>query len=282
MSTPLAEYPRFSRPRFLSDVELVSVSYRDRSFPEHSHEEYVVGAITAGAETLTVKGKAHLAEAGSALRLRPGEVHSNSTVGANPLRYSVIYMPAHVLLTHLGDEAAPRLVFTSPVTREPDLYKTICAVYRALETVHAGKMEQESALSALVSALAGDLDYAAGTATPPRAPLELARRYIDDHFANNFGLADLSQLIGLSTFHMARAFKSTFGLSPMAYRNQRRVFAARRMLLEGQATAQIALELGYADQSHFSRQFQSIMGVSPRRYAKRSAGNRFQQSLSGS
>ncbi len=62
----------------LPGAELVSVAYRDRSFPEHRHEEFVIGAVTAGAETLTVRGVPHLAAAGATLLLKPGEPHSNA------------------------------------------------------------------------------------------------------------------------------------------------------------------------------------------------------------
>ncbi|WP_414882953.1 helix-turn-helix domain-containing protein [Sphingomonas sp. Leaf208] len=45
--------------------------------------------------------------------------------------------------------------------------------------------------------------------------------------------------------------------------------AARRLLLAGQPIAEVALDVGYADQSHLTRQFQRIVGVSPARYANR-------------
>ena len=55
--TVVPDSVRFHRPRLISGVELVSVCYRERSFPEHSHGEYVFGAVVAGAETLTVAGR---------------------------------------------------------------------------------------------------------------------------------------------------------------------------------------------------------------------------------
>jgi len=57
-------------------------------------------------------------------------------------------------------------------------------------------------------------------------------------------------------------------LSPLAYRNQKRVFAARAMLLDGESIAHVALSVGYADQSHLTRQFQRIVGLPPGRYAQ--------------
>ena len=98
--------------------------------------------------------------------------------------------------------------------------------------------------------------------------VEQARIYIDMNASLNFGLRDLADLTGVSPFHLVRIFKKAIGVSPLAYRNQRRLVEARRLLIAGKATSQIALDLGYADQSRFTRHFQRIVGVSPQRYAR--------------
>lgn len=267
-SSPGTGRARFSRPRYLPGVELVSVSYRDRSFREHSHEEYVIGAVTAGAETLTVQGTPHLADAGSVLRLHPGEAHSNETVGPETLCYSVLYVPRHTLMPILGTSAPLRLRFDAPVTREASLYQAVCNVHAVLASPEAEKLEQESALSTLAHAFGVHLAWDANVELVSHAVVDQTRRYIDEHVAGNFGLHDLSQLTGVSPFHLVRTFKKSVGLSPLAYRNQRRINAARHLLLEGESIAQVALDLGYADQSHLSRHFQRIVGVSPRRYVR--------------
>jgi AraC-like DNA-binding protein len=63
-------------------------------------------------------------------------------------------------------------------------------------------------------------------------------------------------------------FKREVGLTPLAYRNQVRLGHARRLLLRGAPAADAALAVGYADQSHLSRQFQRVVGVSPGRYTR--------------
>ena len=261
----------FTRARHLPDVELVSVAYRDRSFPEHSHAEYVIGAITAGAETLTVGGKAWLADAGSVLRLHPGEVHANTSHGPEALHYSVLYVPRATLLGYFG--AAEELRFATPVVRNARLYRAVCQTHAILSSPTAGKLAQESAMGALAYVIGARSTQNAVADPIPSDAIERARCYIDAHPFDNFGLDDLSRLTGLSPFHLVRTFKKAIGLSPVAYRNQRRIAAARRRLVDGEPTAQIALDLGYADQSHFTRHFQRIVGVSPQRYARGIAGS---------
>eukprot|EP01035_Chromulina_nebulosa_P040655 gene40656-54975_t len=80
--------------------------------------------------------------------------------------------------------------------------------------------------------------------------------------------AALAAVAGLSVFHLAHSFRAATGFSPLAYRNQRRVIAARQMLRDGGEIADVAAAVGYADQSHLTRHFQRIVGASPGRYAQ--------------
>lgn len=71
MSEPARNDARFARPPYLSGVELVSVEYSERTFPEHSHAAWVVGAIMTGCEALTVGGTTYEVQTGQVLRLHP-------------------------------------------------------------------------------------------------------------------------------------------------------------------------------------------------------------------
>jgi len=77
-------------------------------------------------------------------------------------------------------------------------------------------------------------------------------------------ISRLSAACGLSESHFVRAFKITTGLSTRQWLQEQRVEAAKSLLANaGQEIAQIALDLGFSDQSHFTRVFSKIVGVSP-------------------
>ncbi len=265
-----ADSVRFHRPRSISGVELVSVCYRNRSFPEHSHAEYVLGAVMTGAETLTVAGRPHRVDAGSVLRLHPDEAHANATIGPDALRYHVLYLREDVLRPYADRDSAV-LCFPTSVSGDATLFQAVCVAHALLSCNAAGRLEQESALGALVQACISETPGAwSTTSLSPARPnrIEDAKAYINANYAEGFGLQELARLTGLSIFHFTRSFKKAVGLSPLAYRNQRRVHEARARLLDGQPISQVALDVGYADQSHLTRQFQRIVGSSPRRYAQ--------------
>jgi len=265
MSADARDRARFVRPRFLRGVELVSVVYRDRVFPTHMHPEYVVGTVLAGAEALRVGGANHVVGAGDVLRLHPGEPHANRCLGAETLRYRVFYLPGENIAPYLDN--AHSLSFAGPVTRDAGLARLLAATHEALCQDDIGQLEQESALLTLVGALAGD-PRDDGEPVMSSAAVARARDYIDAHFADAFSLATLADVARLSVFHLAHSFRKGTGFSPLAYRNQCRVSEARRLLLAGAPIAGVAADVGFADQSHLTRQFQRIFGVSPGRYAQ--------------
>jgi AraC family transcriptional regulator len=98
------------------------------------------------------------------------------------------------------------------------------------------------------------------------APWQLKRvmRFIDANLSAKVGPQDLADLVGLSTSHFARAFRSTVGKSPYSYLIHRRIERAKEIMLETDLPlVQIALDCGLADQAHLTRLFTRIVGISP-------------------
>ena len=100
----------------------------------------------------------------------------------------------------------------------------------------------------------------------PRA-LARVRDYIEAHLAENIELQALADLTGLSRFHFARMFKQSVGTPPHCYLMRRRLERAQRLLAESNLSInQIALESGFGEQSHFSRRFRLLFGMTPRAF----------------
>jgi AraC-like DNA-binding protein len=79
-------------------------------------------------------------------------------------------------------------------------------------------------------------------------------------------LAELASLSGVSRFQLLRGFAREVGITPHAYLVQQRVRLARRLLADGEAPAQAAIQAGFADQSHMTRAFVRQLGITPSRY----------------
>jgi AraC family transcriptional regulator len=97
-----------------------------------------------------------------------------------------------------------------------------------------------------------------------RYALQRTVAYIHQNLRQPLALADLSRVACLSAYHFSRTFKRSTGFSPHQYVLRARVDAARALLVSGRlSVAEIALHVGFFDQSHLARHFKRQCGVPP-------------------
>jgi len=90
------------------------------------------------------------------------------------------------------------------------------------------------------------------------------RSYIEDKLDSSIRATALADVVELSTSHFFRAFRKTFGESPLVYIMKRRIRRAQELMLTSPLPlSQVALECGMCDQAHFSRAFRRIVGTNP-------------------
>jgi AraC family transcriptional regulator len=100
-------------------------------------------------------------------------------------------------------------------------------------------------------------------AATPRAVTQ-AVNFIHENYSQAVRLDDIAAAANLSLYHLARVFKKAMGITPHRYLVQVRVNSARQLLAAGaRSLAEVAVAVGFADQSHFTREFKRILGVTP-------------------
>jgi transcriptional regulator of acetoin/glycerol metabolism len=93
------------------------------------------------------------------------------------------------------------------------------------------------------------------------------REHVEAHLSETIDLAGLAAIAGLSVYHFARAFKQSTGVTPHHYLVERRLERAKKMLSRSEGSlAEIALATGFADQSHLTRHFRQVLGVTPNQF----------------
>jgi transcriptional regulator of acetoin/glycerol metabolism len=101
------------------------------------------------------------------------------------------------------------------------------------------------------------------------AALRRIREFVDSHLDRNIDLKTLAATAELSLYHFARTFKQSEGTTPHAFLLERRLAKARELLTDSNLSlSEVALAVGFADQSHLTRRFREIAGVSPGQFRR--------------
>lgn len=202
--------------------------------------------------------------AGDLIAVNPGEVHDGTPIGESRT-WVMLYLAPEKIAAIMSDICAgglPDMEFAEPVLRDPRAASRFAAAYGAFTDD-----ETDASDEALISLVGGLLKAApmSHAATLPSAVQ--ARNRIDDDPSGYHSLNELAREAGTSKFQTLRSFARLTGMTPHAYVIQRRLDLARSMIRNGIALADAASAAGFADQSHFHRNFIRRYGLTPGAYA---------------
>lgn len=103
--------------------------------------------------------------------------------------------------------------------------------------------------------------------------VSMIRDYIDEHITEDLMISQLAEQFGISESYLTRIFNQTIGCSPSNYMINRRIGNAQTLLLNTDLSiAEVAKEVGFQDQSYFTKRFAKCVGITPHRYRKRYRG----------
>lgn len=92
------------------------------------------------------------------------------------------------------------------------------------------------------------------------------QEYIQKNYKKNISLDELSNEFQLNQFYIIKLFKNKLNMTPHAYLINLKINKAKEYLKEGNSLVDTALECGFADQSHFHRNFLKIVATTPNQY----------------
>lgn len=238
------------------------VAHSARQFARHSHDQFGIGVIDAGAHR-SHSGRGQVeAQAGDLITVNPGEVHDGMPLAASGRSWRMLYLDPGLL--H-GDDGGAE--FCWPALHDPAAARRFGRLFAALTGSEAAGLEPEADLLLLVARLQDRPRHAL-----PPARIDAALQRLADAPADPVSLADLARLAGLSRFHFLRSFAAATGLTPHAFQIQHRLHLARRLIAARTPLAEAAAAAGFSDQSHLTRLFRRSYGLTPKAYARAQGG----------
>jgi len=256
-------------------IETLRAHFEGHAYDPHWHDSYLVGVTEQGVQQFNCRRAKHQSTPGKVFLLEPGDLHDGEAPNEDGFTYRMLYLDPQWLKRELSTvfENAPdnsQLSFANTLASDSRLAH---ATSLAFQTLHHGELKivRQTALDGLLERLTSHLHWRARYDEDPRLPLvaQKAREYLHANAQYDIGLDQLAAVTGVDRFRLTRAFKAAYGMAPHAYLVQLRLATARRMLARGEQPATVAMELGFADQSHLGRWFVRAYGLTPALYRKR-------------
>ena len=237
-------------------------------YKPHAHDAVSIGAVDEGHSIFTGASDGPVRLRAKSLVVIPAyRVHA-----CNPVEGRWSYQMLHVDSRWLAESlpelaaAADRPARPARVVTETGRYAAFCRLNEVLFSATDPREKEELLVTVLDDILTAPAHLIAGSATggSGRTIAPILERLRTSTMQVSLG--DLAVDTGLSRFQLVRRFRAATGLPPIAWQINERVIAARSRLRAGDDLAEVANDLGFADQSHFHRVFRSHTGVTPGDY----------------
>ena len=254
------------------DVGLLQAFHVNYAYPRHSHDHYVVCLIERGVQSFTHKGTKYVTPPSGLILINPGVVHTGEAATTQGFRMRSLYPTiAHMQSAVYELTGCHRAVpyFKDVRVDDPAATRSVFALHNAL-TNNANPLECESRfITTLAQLIKRYAEIRLDEPSPgnERRAVKQARRYIEAHFAEQISLNDLAELVALSPYYLLRVFRAEVGMPPHAYLQDARIRRAQRLIELGKPLAEVSFAVGFSSQSHLTRYFKQIVGVTPGQYA---------------
>jgi AraC-like DNA-binding protein len=250
-------------------LELLRAHQLVSGFPREVHEAFSIGVIERGGEIYQHRRGRDVASTEDISFVNPLEPHSSVAATSHGFSYRA-FQPDPAWLEALCEQIGVRfMAFKQPVVRDAELAKRLLELHRELEHPISDLELTERVQNAFVELLRryGDAPLT-WLLSPESRGASAARDHLEANFCRNVSLDELARVAGLSPFHLSKTFARVYGVPPHVYQTSKRVERAKTLLRKGHDLAEVAITVGFFDQSHLNRHFKRLVGVSSALYQR--------------
>jgi AraC-like DNA-binding protein len=259
----------FFRSRMFGGIDLMSARFVRHSFAPHCHDELMIGVIHAGVKAFRHGRSRELAAPGSLSVVNPGEMHTGEREHGPELVYAALYLPQTAIAAMSPDPDSVCSIVRKPVIDDQDIWRCLASAHQLVmagDDAVAAEEEMTWGISLLFQRHGASRAVLLDACCPRTVNRAIA--FLQAHACDPISLEDASKATGIGLFHLIRLFKRHLGLTPYAYLTQIRIARSRQLLSRGEPVAHVALDVGFADQAHFTKRFKQLTGTTPALYAK--------------
>ncbi|MGZ4866604.1 MAG: helix-turn-helix transcriptional regulator [Candidatus Angelobacter sp.] len=244
--------------RWAADAVVVNrlVHNHARALPSHAHQAGFVSLMLEGEYRETTGLTQFGYQPFSCFYHPPGMDHRDEVGPAGVTMLTLEFKPE---LFDAMDFAAVNLRSITDLSGNRPAWE-LMDLYRRISSHPANDLDIESRAVALAFSIVKS------SARVPRdlRALQRACEYVHAHFGDNLTLARVARAAGVHPVYLGQIFRQEFGETLGEYLNRIRVRTAAELLANSDLPlSTVALDLGFYDQSHFTRVFREFTGTTP-------------------
>lgn len=276
-----AESERYEKTGYLTEPYRI-FHLRDcctQEFAFHYHEFYKMIYFVEGKVDYTVEGKTYHLKPHDFVLVGANEIHKPQIDGRVPYERYIVYLSEDFLRERdrLGqslkgcfeeaEQSQNRVVHFAP-----ESYEELVGCLLRMEQIEAQKEEYMGDLLLKSAFLEFMVLFNRNAVRQPGAFITTAAyhekvvdviTYIRKHLTEEINVDLLARRCYVSKYYLMRQFKEATGYSIHQYINEKRIQAAKRMILAGIPASEACYRCGFHDYSTFARRFKTIVGTAP-------------------
>lgn len=248
------------------NIEIKKCNNSIHSSKAHFHNEVSIGVVEQGCCKTEICGRAYELTEKTILIIPPTLAHKCSPYNYKKWNFRMLYINKEWFQTALNSKNC-EMKF-SYLKINDKIFMSIIRLFADVEN-NGVDIENESKLLNYISLLTGsdNKSYKKEEISSLNSEkINEIKKYLDKNYLHNIMLDDLAGLADTSKYYLIRQFQECYGLSPHKYITNLRINHAKKLLRNNNSFADIALESGFYDQSHFTKYFKEYTGVTPMKY----------------
>ena len=248
------------------DIEIKKCNNSIHSSKAHFHNEVSIGLIERGGTKTEIGGNTYELADKTFLIIPPRTPHKCNPYNYQRWNFRMLYINTEWFKSGFGIQRE-KIKFDYMKVNQ----KMFLGIIRLIDdienkTIH---IENESKLLKYVSLLIKNNSVDSDSDIYESFNLKRIneiKQYLNENYLNDIMLDDLAKIAHVSKYYLIRKFSECNGLSPHQYITNLRINHSKKLLKSKMDFADIAIESGFYDQSHFIKCFKEYTGVTPMKY----------------
>lgn len=245
----------------LNNKQGISVTHGyniSNAFPVHFHSTYNLGIIELGEREFTYRGLKTVLKQNDIFIIQPFELHSCKSFDNSSHSYKIISLNLDT-----------SCYFPQLTVHQPGLLSNIREFHTLAEYEKSSSRLMNLFEEIIIQLKICSLRYnSANIDEEISSRIHLAKQFIEKNCQHDTSLKEMSNIAYLSEFHFNRYFHKCYGLSPYAYYLVCKMKKSQKVLIKQKSVIETTYDIGFFDQSHFTKLFKKHIGVTPGKYLR--------------